>query len=232
MKPIAIFYHCLFYGGTPPQLLPAAIPIITEQMLALSGTGLLDAASYFLVGINGGSESRPFIDNCIPVEADCVMHGLDCKNENRTILELEKWLPEHKDWHVLYFHSRGATHPLGDGFTGQWRACMMKHNVLNWKQCIQDLDAGYDAVGAHWMEPPATPVSQYIFAGTFWWATSNYLLTLPSIMERERIKMSGIDSHESRYEAEVWIGNGPKRPRVKDYHGPNWNPSKIATCII
>lgn len=227
--PIAIFYHCLFCLGNPPKRLPAAEGIVKEQMQALRESGLGEAASYTLVGVNGGGESQPPCDSLIFWTNAPILHGLESRNENLTILELEKWLPGHSDWYVLYFHSKGATHPPGDSFSTTWRRCMMKHCITNWRQCVADLDAGYEAVGAHWMEPPETPPGQRFFAGTFWWAKASYLLTLPSIMDRERIKVSGIGSPESRYEAEVWIGNGPRAPKVKDYH-PGWNPSKIATC--
>lgn len=230
MKPIAIFYHCLFFVE---QDLPLgnAVNIVRGQMEQAKESGLLDAAAEFHVGINGGDESREVASRVLPQSAQIVMHGLQCKNECRTIRLLEEWLPGHEDWYVLYFHAKGATHPAGDGFTGTWRACMMRHCVQNWRQCVNDLDEGYEAVGVHWMVPPATPVGQHIFAGTFFFAKASFLATLPSIMERDRIKLSGIDSADSRYEAEVWIGNGPRLPKVKDYHGPGWNPSRIQTCI-
>jgi hypothetical protein len=216
----------------PDKLLNPALGIIRSQMTELNQCGLLEAASYCEAGINGGLESLMWAKMFVPTKFKRTLHGLKCRNECRSILMLEKWLPEHEDWYVLYFHSKGATHPADHGFSTTWRKCMMRGVIANWRTCIADLDAGYDAVGSHWMEPPATPEGHYIFAGTFWWARARFLRTLPSIMERDRIKVSGIDSIDSRYEAEVWLGNGPIKPKIKDYHGPNWNPSKIATCKI
>jgi len=230
MKPIAIFYHCLFFLGDPPKLLTNALDIVRNQMDTLQNTGLLDAASEMIVGINGGKESDEAANLVLPKKAQRVLHGLQCRNECRTILTLEQWAKTHPDWYVLYFHAKGATHDANDGYSIAWRGCMMKGVVKNWRTCIADLDAGCDAVGSHWMEPPATPPGQYIFAGTFFWVKSSFVLTLPSITERIRIKVSGIDSVESRYESEVWIGNGPNVPKVKDYHGPNWNPGQLGNC--
>lgn len=230
MKPIAIFYHCLFFKDHPDNLLPNAVNIVHEQMLEAERTGLLTAASEFHAGLNGGQESLGIARAVLPKTADIVLHGLTCHTENRTLLELERWLPTHPDWYVLYFHSKGATHAAGDDFTGRWRGCMMKNAVRHWLRCVSDLDTAYEAVGSHWMIPPATPAGQHIFAGNFWWATSDFLRTLPSLEARDRIKVSGLDAAESRYESEVWLGNGPRVPRVRDYHGPLWNPSKIGTC--
>jgi hypothetical protein len=100
---------------------------------------------------------------------------------------------------------------------------MMLHCVTNWKKCVADLDAGAEAVGCHWMQ--GLPGNQNIFAGNFWWAKASYLRTLPSIFERERIQKSGIKHVDSRYEAEVWLGFGPRLPIVKDYH-----PGGIGQC--
>lgn len=215
-QPIAIFYHSLFYIGDPPVLLPAALKIIGEQMAALKSSGLLDAASQVICGINGGDESRKLATALLPEKASLVFHGLQCRNECRTIRVLEEWLPGHEDWYVLYFHSKGATRPDVRNF--HWRTCMMKRLVKNWRICIAQLEEGYEAVGCHWFEPPFTPPGQFIFAGNFVWIKARFLKTLPSIMERDRIKTSGIDSIESRYEAEVYWGNGPKVPKIYDYH--------------
>jgi hypothetical protein len=227
---IALFYHCLLFMGTPDNLLLNAVNIVREQMDQLKASGLLDAATKFHVGINGGLESLEVSRLVIPSKASITLHGLQCHSECRTIRALEEWLPGHEDWFVLYFHSKNSSHVTDTGTGLPWRKCMMRHCITNWRTCVADLDKGYEAVGCHWMEPPATPRGQFIFAGTFFWARASFLLTLPSIMERERIKLSGIDSLDSRYEAEVWLGNGPRVPRVKDYHGPDWTPGKIATC--
>jgi hypothetical protein len=231
MKPIAIFYHGLLFRDTEDHLLVNAVNIIREQVNSLFACGPLHSAAEFHVGLNGGRETLDVARLIFPVKAQIQLHGLQCKNENRTILMLEEWLKTHPGWYVLYFHSKGASHENPHDFSNIWRRCMMRHAVTNWRDCVDDLNDGYDAVGSHWMEPPATPAGHHIFAGNFWWATSDFLRTLPSIMVRDRIKESGIDSIDSRYEAEVWLGNGPTKPKVKDYH-PNWNPSRIESCKI
>jgi len=218
-NPIAVFYHALLKRGDPPEPIPAALSIVSSQMKALKDSGLHDACSEMLVGLNGGEESKLLAQALMPPKAKVIYHGLQCHNECRTIRMIEEWLPGHEDWYVLYHHTKGATRP--DLRNTHWRECMQRQCVLQWRKCVADLESGYDAVGCHWFTPPFTPPGQYIFAGTFFWAKASYLKTLPSIMARDRIKVSGIDSIESRYESEVWLGNGPVKPRVKDYH-PHW----------
>jgi hypothetical protein len=229
---ILIAYHCLLYMDDPPELRPMALSIISEQMEQLRTSGLLDAADEMIVGVNGAEESVDVARVFIPAKARLVFHGLQCRNECRTIVELERWLPGHDDWYVLYFHAKGCTHGEGPVLDMRtlWRRCMDHNLVCEWRRCVAELEAGWESVGCHRMEPPATPPGQFIWAGNFWWAKASFLLTLPPLMERARIKQSGIDAAESRYEAEVWIGNGPRQPLYRDYHGPGWNPSLVHTC--
>jgi len=217
MNPIAIFYHCLFQLGD--HLLTNAIEIVHEQMTALKTSGVEDAASEIIVGCNGGEESKVFCDSILPQKSKVVYHGLQSHAENLTIVELEKWAPSHPDWYVLYFHSKGATHPEGStygaGTSKPWRLGMMHDVVTNWRTCVADLEAGHDIACSHWMWNMSDG-TQHIPAGNFLWVTSNFVAKLPSIYLRDRIKVSGIDAAESRFESEVYWGNGP-RPKVKAY---------------
>lgn len=221
MKPIAIFFHCLIELGDPPVVLDNAVSIIREQMTALESSGLLDVASEFIVGINGGETSREIANLLIPSKAKLVMHGLQSRAENLTIVEIEKWVKTHPDWFVLYFHSKGASHPpgnsYGDGVSKPWRWGMMYDLITNWRQCVADLET-HDIVCSHWMWNLADG-TQHIPAGDFLWITSNFAAKLPSIYLRDRIKQDGIAALSSRYESEVYWGNGP-RPNVKSYR-PN-----------
>lgn len=228
---LAVFYHGLFAVETPDNILPYTCEVIKGQMDTATKSGLIEAAQYFCVGINGGDESVPISRIIIPTKADLIFHGLDSRNENATIVALERWLPGHEGWYVFYFHAKGTiTKSGGPENSVKWRGCMMRNLVSNWGQCVSDLNQGYESVGCHWMTYPQTPKGQSIWAGTFFWAKADFLLTLPSIMLRDRIKQSGLKHRDSRYEAEVWIGNGPRLPKVKDYH-PGWNPSLMHTCI-
>jgi hypothetical protein len=220
MRPIAVFYHCLFALGTPDNIRDKALTIVQQQMDAACVSGLAHEASHFVIGINGGEESRPFAEMLLPRRAIKVYHGLESRAENLTIVELEKWLPSHPGWNVLYFHAKGCTHPPGDpygeGVSGPWRDTMTRYLVMGWRNCVLDLESGFESVGCHFLTGMADG-TQNIWAGNFFWATSDFLMTLPSIYKRDRIKVSGIAAAESRYEAEVWIGNGARIPHVKQY---------------
>lgn len=210
---IAIFYHCLFFMGDPPALRMGAFDIVSEQMNQLEQSGLLDACSEMHVGINGGDESLEVARLVIPQKARLVMHCLKSKAENLTIVEIEKWAKSHPGWAVFYFHAKGCTHEPDSSYalnvSAPWRRAMMQDLVIGWRECVAALESGADICCSHWMWNMADG-TQHIPAGNFLWVTSNFVLRLPSIYLRDRIKQSGIDSEESRYEAEVYWGNGPR----------------------
>lgn len=217
---ICLVYHCVF--SIDNRRLPAAEAIVTSQTKALKDSGLLDAASNFFIGVNGEYGTSPVT---FPEKATVVYHGGQCRTELRTLRILERWLPGHEDWAVFYFHSKGATHHPDDPRSNEWRECSMHHLVKNWRNCVQDLQRGFDSVGTHFMTGDETPPGQSIWAGSIYWTTGRFLLTLPSIMERDRIKAFGLDDVGSRYEAEIHIGNGPRLPKIVDLC-PNWNPGR------
>lgn len=224
MKHIAIFYHCLTHLGDPPELLEHSVEVIRNQMMQLHTSGLLEACDLFIAGINGGGESIEITNLLISPKAHVMIHGLDSRNENMTIISLEKFVKDHQDWYVLYFHSKGASRKSNDEHSNNWRTCMMDNLIGNWGSCVNDLDAGYDSVGCHWMTNQGPDRSQSIWAGNFWWANAGFLATRFPMMNRDRIRLSGVKSIESRYESEVWIGNGTRIPKVKDYHS-GWKPT-------
>jgi len=218
MKPIAVYYHCLFELGDPPEVLPQAVSIVHEQMTQLRVSGLLDAATKLVVGINGGEASREIANMVIPAKAEIIMHGLESRSENLTICALHDFAKENPGWLILYHHSKSCTHDQNSDygkFATRWRRCMEKTCVTRWRECVSELENGYDAVGAHWLKEMGHDKSQHFFAGNFWWATSDFIATVPSMYTRDRIKVSGISNVESRYEAEVWISIGPL-PKTKD----------------
>lgn len=216
---IAVFYHCLLTMNG--ELLPTALSIIAEQMEQMQDSGLTDSADEIHIGINGGSDDYLYAMGLFPEKANLRFHGDQCRNENRTILMIEEFARTHAGWNILYFHAKGATHLATNTNYHAWRYCMMHHVVNEWARCVGDLDGGFDTCGCHWIR--GLVPGQNLWGGNFWWATSAFLQTLPSIMNCARIKtgQSKLDDLETRYEAEVWIGNGKRMPVTRDYHS-NW----------
>lgn len=216
MRPIALWYHCLIYMGDPPELRLNAFDIVCEQMAQVSSSGLLSACTELIVGCNGGQESIDVARFAVPFKAKFIFHGLQSRAENLTIVALHEWAKKNPGWNVLYFHAKGCSHPADDSYglnvSRPWRRAMMDDLVGNWHECVSGLHAGADIVCSHFMWNMADG-TQHIPAGNFLWTTSDFVSRLPSMYDRDRIKVYGIAALESRYEAEVFWGNGP-RPNV------------------
>lgn len=219
---IAVFYHALFSHGNPREFRIGAWNIVSEAMQALNQSGLTEAAEEIHICYNGSEEERDFAQVIAPAKAQIVCHGLESFAENLTIVRLWEWSHSHPGWAVLYAHAKGATHPpespYAQGVSAPWRKTMLTYMVGGWQQCVKDLESGADIVCCHWLWNMADG-TQHIPAGNFLWLNSSFIASLPSMHERARIKQSGIAAAESRYEAEVFWGNG-RRPIVAQ-HLPN-----------
>lgn len=215
MSPIAVFFHCAANIKNVPALHP--LSVVREQMEALNKSGLVNSAAEILIGVNGnGVQVNPYLSK-FPEKAQPVMHGPDSMSENATILLIERWAKSHPGWHVCYFHAKGSS-VLNPAAT-DWRRCMTGKLVTNWQKCVEALESGKEAVGCHWVR--GLDATQHYFAGNCWWAESDFLNTLPSILDRGCIKKYGLLSAKCRYEAEVWLGNGKRLPKILDFH-PGW----------
>src|SRR5579863_8645510 len=135
MKPIAIFFHGLFFLGDPPRHMPNAGCIISNQITQMINSGLWGAATEIRFGINGGGESEHVAENVIPEKATLTLHGLQSKSENLTIVMIEDWVKTHPGWNVLYLHGKGCSHaPDSDYYrnvSAPWREAMMSDLVVN-----------------------------------------------------------------------------------------------------
>jgi hypothetical protein len=220
MKPIAIFYHVYICGDYEK-----AIIIINEQINLLESSGLLGAADEFYVNSHGGQEEFLTVlslagPKAIVTCSQDTSGGLE--GELPTFAMLQDWLPGHRGWNVFYFHAKGITKP-DDQFRFVWRRCMMRATVQRWRECVNALDSGMDMAGPHWLTPEKYPGTAHlvrpIWGGNFFWATANYLLSLPPLIRKTA---PGLD----RYMAENWVGMG-KHPKVMDF-APHW--PEIGKC--
>lgn len=208
---LAVWYHCKMSGeGIPSQ--KHSFDILREQMEALNKSGLAAAAKQIHIGINGGSEDGIKVSKWVPEKSVLYVHGTDSRSELPTFFVLRCWLPAHREWAVFYHHSKGVTQPY-DEFHHLHRRTMEKACVWNWKQCVEDLELGYDAVGVNLVHPIKRPVMRgRFFAGNFWWARASYLMALPPLPEKIRSW-----STPERCRAEMWVGSFRGEPRFMDY---------------
>jgi GR25 family glycosyltransferase involved in LPS biosynthesis len=102
--------------------------------------------------------------------------------ETRTINILHKFCALNPDKEILYLHTKGISYKVDDP-TGirknvdDWRNVLMYFMLDKHAACHQILQ-NYDVAGCNYLTSP-----EHHFSGNFWWATSNYINTLPVIYE-------------------------------------------------
>jgi hypothetical protein len=213
---IAVWFHAKINGEGVPNP-DAALEVAASQLDALKSSGLAEAMDSFDIGVNGTDSDALLLSVLTPGNPRFHVHGTKARSEIPTMNKLRESLEP--GWLVLYHHTKGITHP-GEELYEKWRLCMERGCVWNWQQCVKLLGLQYESVGCHWLTPEkwGAAVKSPFWGGTFWWAKSEYLMTLPPLPE---------SSWANRYEAESWIGRGPRRPRILDF-APHW--PNLADC--
>ena len=190
-------------------------------MDALKNSGLADAAEEIHIGANGGDAHGLLAASLAPNKSILHVNGEHVRSELPTLAHMRRWLPTHADWFVLYHHSKGVTQlehgQLNNEFKSHHRRLMEAACVWNWRQCVKDLERGYDAVGINIIDPITRPALPGRFiVGNFWWATAKYLLELPALPDN----VLNYHDLQDRCRAEGWIGQCPRRPLMHDYERP------------
>lgn len=209
---LAVFYH--IKPGPPIDPINAC-RMFSQQMATFESSGLRQASSFSCIGINGGHEDFKRLLAGLPKGSEPIINGESARSELPTMHFMQEWASKHPDWYICYWHAKGVTHQP-DRLHVNWRKCMERIVIQNWKQCVKDLDSGFDSVGAHWLTPErfGAIVKAPFWGGNFWWAKARFIMTLPPLRKNSECR-------EQDFDAESWIGWGPRRPIVRDY-APHW----------
>lgn len=202
---ISVWFHAVLSGPriSHPDY---AISLLQSQMNALTVAGI--PITELHIGVNGSDHDSLTAASLVPEKAIVHVNGPSAQCELATLKRLRESLEP--GWFVLYHHMKGVQYP-GNPAWDRWRNCMQNVCVNHWQECVDELDRGCDTVGAHWMTQKRyamIPKGQRYWGGNFFWATSDYLMTLPRLAE---------DTWENRYEAEVWIGKSKYDPEIHDF---------------
>jgi hypothetical protein len=110
---------------------------------------------------------------------------------------------------VLYHHAKGSASM--NICTLEWRRMMEYFCVERWRECVEIINAGYDACGVNWRPFAEMPH----FSGNFWWASSDYIAGLPDPLSPDYYKADG----DCRMRYEFWMALG--NPRTFSLHESN-----------
>ena len=226
MKQLMVFYH-LFVPNTSGMW----VWWVDEQLGLIKESGLADNAKVKMcitmpLGLIGQIKK----DNSVYVEKNYTEVVIEYINSHYPFVEIvdmrdigeqpnifegqtlkELYLHSLKnDGYVCYLHNKGVTENFYNtwgvfGEDSRWRRYMQDHCIGRWRECIEKLDEGYDAVGANYFK------DFYPFAGNFWWATTEHIKKLDDPLDADKYYNNNSPTNY-RYAFELWIGT--KEPKI------------------
>lgn len=110
---------------------------------------------------------------------------------------------------VLYHHAKGSASE--NLCVQEWRDLMTYFCIEQWRQAVVRIEEGYDAAGVNWRPRSEMPH----FSGNFWWASSDYIASLPDPLSPDYYKSDG----DCRMRYEFWMGLG--HPKALSLHESN-----------
>jgi hypothetical protein len=130
-----------------------------------------------------------------------------------TLFKVLKFSKIHPDCKLLYLHTKGISRNSQN--VTEWTKYLTYFMVTKYKDCLLHLD-NYDAVGCNY-----TLIPYVHFSGNFWWANTNYIKTIDSILME-------------KYDAEWWILSNTRNffsmhnSNIDHYHVP-YPPEKYVS---
>ena len=185
---------------------------VEEHISALKKSGLYDVlGEHIYVGLIGSSGNRGIVKKYLDYWMDrytlVVEKNSGWEQETQDKL-YEDAMSSSEPFKVLYAHTKGAAHQSRENHA--WRRIMTKVNVGQWKKAVVLLEE-YDAVGALWISDGSPQIfsgavkgKRGFFAGTFWWANSDY------------IKVLGYPPRVCRFDSEGWVGESARVVNVNN----------------
>ena len=205
MTPIKIFWHCNELNGWNN--------VMDQQWDLIVKSGLWDAASEINICMNG--QPWTFTNWLSTKNISDPTSKLKLANVNKdaayhewpTLTYLHQQAKEAANpFYVCYIHLKGLLR-YGDPTVGDWRDFMNWATIEKWRDNVEALDEGAQAVGTNYNTDPWPH-----FAGNFWWAKNDYVATLDPLFHPEdklnrsftQFKTHPTNPHW-RFDHEAWL---------------------------
>jgi len=181
---------CTILGFVHVTLAPGWKSIFQELIALIKCSGLYDRSETIWVGLLGPApEQFEYRD----LKLNVVYHGADLRRFEFPTLELLQNSCYRPSCLCYYLHLKGVFSERQYPNVGNWRKYMQYFVVERHQECIAALRT-HDVCGVNWQRHPWPH-----FSGNFWWATAEYIRTLPRISDV---------AQSYRWNAERWIGMG------------------------
>ena len=130
-----------------------------------------------------------------------------------TINKIHQFSKENTNCNILYLHTKGISYDDNNQKENDWIDMMLYFLVEKFDLCLEKMNCGIQAVGCNYYDEQMKIRNPKHFSGNFWWADSQYISELPSLIEKtENINPT---------DAEFWLCEN--NPSVYELHNSKIN---------
>lgn len=115
-----------------------------------------------------------------------------------TLQLLYEYSKQNPDCNVLYLHTKNVGKDINLCIEDQIEY-MLYFNIIQWENCMNQLKTA-NTCGVDLRNEPTLH-----YSGNFWWAKTNYIITLPSPYEFNNLKRYPNPLNSLRHNQEFWI---------------------------
>lgn len=183
--------------------------IVERQVNVLRESGLLEASSRLCVSliVKDDSDVEKFKRIAATDKLDIISCSKNPLRYEYPALEYVKTLSAQQDCYIYYFHTKGISYQTTESKDRRflsfkrkivsWCEMMEYFCFSKWQVAVNVLSQGYDTYGCYrW-----PPKNYTMYSGSFWWASSAYVRTLPDFIP----EVIATD----RFYSEIWLYQRP-----------------------
>lgn len=101
-----------------------------------------------------------------------------------TINKIHQFSKENTNYNILYLHTKGISYDDNKQKENDWIDMMLYFIIDRFKLCVEKMSSGIQAVGCNYYDDEMKIRNPKHFSGNFWWANSQYISELPSLIEK------------------------------------------------
>lgn len=196
-KPIVGFWHIGALGDWRR--------IVDEQYAKLKDSGLYEASETIVVGFIGGRSRLDELGAALPDDPKFEVFTTEDVEDYEFPTLVRLWHEarrRERSFFCYYFHTKGVSRGE-ERQINAWRRYMEYFTLERWEDCVLVL-ADHDTCGVELKD------DGHHYSGNFWWATSDYVRTLPDADRFWR------EHRDDRLAAERYVCLA--RPRAHCFH--------------
>lgn len=151
-----------------------------------------------------------------------------------TINKIHQFSKENTNCNILYLHTKGINYDDNNQKENDWIDMMLYFLVEKFDLCLEKMNCGIQTVGCNYYDEQMKIRNPKHFSGNFWWADSQYISELPSLIEKtENVNPTDAEFWLCQNEPFVYEVHNSKINHYMDvYPSDNYHDNQIKIFVI